>query len=102
MRQQNILILISYMAVTPLSFSCTLDKYFDKSDIGITYKIELQESDIDKSSTINSLLPEVSLGVGQYINNNKRLSSIGDSRLFIGLSHDLMSIYRYKFKEDEQ
>ncbi|EEJ6908677.1 hypothetical protein YU66_004580 [Salmonella enterica subsp. enterica] len=101
MRQQNLLILISYMTVTPLSFSCTLDEYFDKSDIGITHKIELQEGDIDKSSTINSLLPEISLGVGQYINNNKRLSSIGDSRFFIGLSHDLMSLYRYKFKEDE-
>lgn len=100
--RQNVLFLISFMIFTPLSFSCTLDKYFDQSEIGITHQIETQEGDIAESSAKNSLLPEISLGVGQYINNDKRLASIGDSRLFIGLSHDLTSIYRYKFKEDEQ
>ncbi|EFA1272519.1 TolC family protein, partial [Escherichia coli] len=72
-----------------------MDDYFNKTNIFSSYILEQEHNKIEESNNVASLLPSMSIGLGQYINNNKRLSTFGDSDIYFSLSQDIFSAYKY-------
>ncbi|HAX5210224.1 TPA: TolC family protein [Escherichia coli] len=73
-----------------------MDEWFSKTDTFVSYTLEQEQNRTEEQNNISSLLPDISVGMGQYINNNKRLSTFGDSDVYLSLSQDMLSAYRYK------
>ena len=78
-----------------------MDDYFNKTNIFSSYILEQEHNKIEESNNVASLLPSMSIGLGQYINNNKRLSTFGDSDIYFSLSQDIFSAYKYKNNKDK-
>lgn len=47
------------------------------------------------------MLPDINIGLGQYINNNQWFSSITDSNFYLSLSYNLLSAYEAKMQNDK-
>ena len=68
---------------------CIMDNYFNKTKIFSSYSLDQEQNKVEESNNITSLLPRMSMGMGQYINNKKRLSTFGDSNVYFSLSQDV-------------
>ncbi|HFN4605187.1 TPA: hypothetical protein ACHF3Y_004638 [Escherichia coli] len=93
----NIFKFVCALILLPItSFAkCELDTFFQRSSEYIAYQINKENNEISSQDSKLSLLPDISVGVGQYINNGKGLVPFEKSNLFISISHDLLSTYRY-------
>lgn len=47
------------------------------------------------------MLPDINIGLGQYINNNQWFSSITDSHFYLSLSYNLLSAYEAKMQNNK-
>lgn len=80
---------------------CIMDNYFNKTKIFSSYSLDQEQNKVEESNNITSLLPRMSMGMGQYINNKKRLSTFGDSNVYFSLSQDVFAAYKYKNNKDK-
>lgn len=80
---------------------CIMDNYFNKTKIFSSYSLDQEQNKVEESNNITSLLPSMSIGMGQYINNKKRLSTFGDSNVYFSLSQDVFAAYKYKNNKDK-
>ncbi|HII2567843.1 TPA: TolC family protein [Escherichia coli] len=78
-----------------------MDNYFNKTKIFSSYSLDQEQNKVEESNNITSLLPRMSMGMGQYINNKKRLSTFGDSNVYFSLSQDVFAAYKYKNNKDK-
>lgn len=95
---KSVVLFFCVYMVTPYAKSqeCIMDDYFNKTNIFSSYILEQEHNKIEESNNVASLLPSMSIGLGQYINNNKRLSTFGDSDIYFSLSQDIFSAYKYR------
>lgn len=100
---KSVVLFFCVYMVTPYAKSqeCIMDDYFNKTNIFSSYILEQEHNKIEESNNVASLLPSMSIGLGQYINNNKRLSTFGDSDIYFSLSQDIFSAYKYKNNKDK-
>ncbi|EPR3745917.1 hypothetical protein ACU468_005894, partial [Escherichia coli] len=66
-----------------------------------SYSLDIEELDINKHNNIKTMLPDINIGLGQYINNNQWFSSITDSNFYLSLSYNLLSAYEAKMQNDK-
>ncbi|AUM10864.1 TolC family protein [Escherichia coli] len=78
-----------------------MDDYFNKTKIFLSYTLEQEQNKIEESNNVTSLFPSMSIGIGQYINNKKRLSTFGDSNIYFSLSQDVFAAFKYKTRKDK-
>ncbi len=72
-------------------FSCDLSAYLSKTESYELFKLEQKESRLKNKSIASSFFPNVSIGMGQYINNNTGLVDIGRSSFYISASQLIFS-----------
>nr|WP_245397298.1 TolC family protein [Citrobacter rodentium] len=72
-------------------FSCSLNMYLSKLESYELFKLEQEDSLLQNKSVASSFLPNVSIGMGQYINNNTGLVDIGRSSFYIAASQLIFS-----------
>ncbi|EHN6654129.1 dispersin export ABC transporter outer membrane protein AatA, partial [Escherichia coli] len=101
-------ILYSFLALNAYLFStqtlakdCIIDNFFQKSIQFNSYSLDIEELDINKHNNIKTMLPDINIGLGQYINNNQWFSSITDSNFYLSLSYNLLSAYEAKMQNDK-
>lgn len=71
--------------------SCNLDVYLNKSKTYKSYRLEQEEGLLNNNSIISSFLPEISIGMGQYINNDRGFVPLGKSSFYISASQLIFS-----------
>lgn len=71
--------------------NCNLDYYFSLSDMAKEYEIKKNANDIDLLENSLTLLPNVTIGVGQQKNDEYSFKSIEQSSLSIGISQSIYS-----------
>ncbi|EFO0003352.1 dispersin export ABC transporter outer membrane protein AatA, partial [Escherichia coli] len=101
-------ILYSFLAINAYLFStqtlakdCIIDNFFQKSIQFNSYSLDIEELDINKHNNIKTMLPDINIGLGQYINNNQWFSSITDSHFYLSLSYNLLSAYEAKMQNNK-
>lgn len=80
---------------------CVVDIFFQKNIQFNSHSLDIEESELNRSNNLKTMLPDVSIGLGQYINNNKRLSPFTESNFHLSLSHNLLSGYTAKKQNDK-
>ena len=101
-------ILYSFLALNAYLFStqtlakdCIIDNFFQKSIQFNSYSLDIKELDINRNNNIKTMLPDINIGLGQYINNNQWFSSLTDSNFYLSLSYNLLSAYEAKMQNDK-
>ncbi|EKY9160096.1 dispersin export ABC transporter outer membrane protein AatA [Escherichia coli] len=101
-------ILYSFLALNAYLFStqtlakdCIIDNFFQKSIQFNSYSLDIEELDINRNNNIKTMLPDINIGLGQYINNNQWFSSLTDSNFYLSLSYNLLSAYEAKMQNDK-
>lgn len=72
-------------------FSCDLGAYFSKTGSYELFKLEQKESLLKNKSIASYFSPNVSIGMGQYINNDTGLVDVGRSSFYISASQLIFS-----------
>lgn len=71
--------------------NCNLDYYFLLSDISKEYEIKKNANDISSLENSLTLLPNITIGIGQQKNDTSSFKSIEQSSLSIGVSQSIYS-----------
>ncbi|HHH1378403.1 TPA: TolC family protein, partial [Yersinia enterocolitica] len=89
--KKYIVIILANLLVCKDVFSCDLSAYLSKTESYELFKLEQKESRLKNKSIASSFFPNVSIGMGQYINNNTGLVDIGRSSFYISASQLIFS-----------
>ncbi|HFG3630185.1 TPA: hypothetical protein ACGGJO_005313, partial [Escherichia coli] len=71
--------------------NCIIDAVFQKNEKWNSYSIDIKELENSRQANIKRMLPNINIGVGQYIQNNQWLTDISESNLHLSLSYDFLS-----------
>lgn len=89
--KKYMVIILANLLVGKDVFSCSLNMYLSKLESYELFKLEQEDSLLQNKSVASSFLPNVSIGMGQYINNNTGLVDIGRSSFYIAASQLIFS-----------
>ncbi|EKC9661368.1 TolC family protein, partial [Escherichia coli] len=87
----SLILFINFGICNTVFSSCNLDGYLDKTKIYKSFNIEQKETLIHNNSITSSYLPSISMGMGQYINNDKGLVDLGRTSFYISASQLIFS-----------
>ncbi|EFI5244052.1 TolC family protein [Escherichia coli] len=87
----SLILFINFGICNTVFPSCNLDGYLDKTKIYKSFNIEQKETIIHNNSITSSYLPSISMGMGQYINNDKGLVDLGRTSFYISASQLIFS-----------
>ncbi|EFN2497824.1 TolC family protein [Escherichia coli] len=73
------------------AFSCGLEAYLKKSDSYKIFELNQKENRLKNKSVNYSFLPNIYIGMGQYINNDTGLVDISKSSFYISFSQLIFS-----------
>lgn len=85
------LIILAGLLVCHDVSACVLNTYLRKSESYELFELDQEETRLQNKSAASSFFPNVSIGMGQYINNNAGLVDIGRSSFYISASQLIFS-----------
>lgn len=89
-KKSRILMLSSFLVCANV-YSCNLEAYLKKSEEYKLFNLEQAENSLQNKHMEFSFLPNISIGIGQHINNNTGLVDVGKSSFYISASQLIFS-----------
>ena len=83
--------MLSSFLVCANVYSCNLEAYLKKSEEYKLFNLEQAENSLQNKHMEFSFLPNISIGIGQHINNNTGLVDVGKSSFYISASQLIFS-----------
>ena len=90
-KKLSFIVFVNFCFCSDVLSSCRLDVYLKKSKIYKSFNIEQDETRMQNEPFAASYLPSISVGMGQYINNDKGLVDLGKTSFYISASQLIFS-----------
>lgn len=87
----SLIVFVNFCFCSNALSSCSLDVYLMKSKTYRSFNIEQEETRIQNKHFSSSYLPSISVGMGQYINNDKGFVDLGKTSFYISASQLIFS-----------
>ncbi|EFI1844564.1 TolC family protein, partial [Escherichia coli] len=87
----SLIVFVNFCFCSNALSSCSLDVYLMKSKTYRSFNIEQEETSIQNKHFSSSYLPSISVGMGQYINNDKGFVDLGKTSFYISASQLIFS-----------
>lgn len=87
----SLIVFVNFFFCSNALSSCSLDVYLMKSKTYRSFNIEQEETRIQNKHFSSSYLPSISVGMGQYINNDKGFVDLGKTSFYISASQLIFS-----------
>ncbi|ELA6411811.1 TolC family protein [Escherichia coli] len=87
----SLIVFVNFCFCSNALSSCSLGVYLMKSKTYRSFNIEQEETSIQNKHFSSSYLPSISVGMGQYINNDKGFVDLGKTSFYISASQLIFS-----------
>ena len=97
----SLIVFVNFCFCSNVFSSCSLDVYLKKTKIYRSFNIEQEETRMQNKTFSSSYLPSISVGMGQYINNDKGLVDLGKTSFYISASQLIFSGESLGYKNEK-